>query len=277
MGKFFEKTVAGIGSLLLQVIFTQEVAQKKGYLQSLDPRVKVISLIILLLTVNLVHQFLSLVLIYVFILFLAVVSSVPMVFFLKRVWLFLPFFTGIIVLPLIFNIVTPGTTLLELVNLPAFHINLSITVPGLLTAFNIIFRVAVSVSLVVLVILSTPWYDLLKSLQVLFVPQVFVVILGMTYRYIFVLLQTVNNMFLSRKSRLVGRVSGRENRKWLASLIGTLFAKSFVQSEEIYLSMQSRGYRNKIVTLDSFQLESHDLLFLSGCLILCVNIILFIK
>lgn len=233
MGKFFEKTVAGIGSLLLQVIFTQEVSQKKGYLQSLDPRVKVISLIILLLTVNLVHKFLSLVLIYVFILFLAIVSSIPMKFFLKRVWLFLPFFTGIIVFPLIFNIVTPGTTLLELVNLPALHINLSITVPGLLTAFNIIFRVAVSVSLVVLAVLSTPWYDLLKSLQVLFVPQVFVVILGMTYRYIFVLLQTVNNMFLSRKSRLAGRVSGRENRKWLASLIGTLFARSFVQSEEI--------------------------------------------
>ena len=277
MGKFFEKTVAGIGSLLLQVIFTQEVSQKKGYLQSLDPRVKVISLIILLLTVNLVHKFLSLVLIYVFILFLAIVSSIPMKFFLKRVWLFLPFFTGIIVFPLIFNIVTPGTTLLELVNLPALHINLSITVPGLLTAFNIIFRVAVSVSLVVLAVLSTPWYDLLKSLQVLFVPQVFVVILGMTYRYIFVLLQTVNNMFLSRKSRLAGRVSGRENRKWLASLIGTLFARSFVQSEEIYLSMQSRGYRNKIVTLDSFKLESHDLLFFSGCLILCVNIILFVK
>jgi len=99
----------------------------------------------------------------------------------------------------------------------------------------------------------------------------------MTYRYIFVLLQTVNNMFLSRKSRLAGRVSGRENRKWLASLIGTLFARSFVQSEEIYLSMQSRGYRNKIVTLDSFKLDSHDLLFFSGCLILCVNIILFVK
>jgi energy-coupling factor transporter ATP-binding protein EcfA2 len=46
----------------------------------------------------------------------------------------------------------------------------------------------------------------LKALRVLRVPVVFVVILAMTYRYVFVLLWTVHDMFEARQSRLVGRL-----------------------------------------------------------------------
>ena len=36
-------------------------------------------------------------------------SQLSLSFFVKRVWLFIPIFTGIVVLPATFNFVTPGT------------------------------------------------------------------------------------------------------------------------------------------------------------------------
>ena len=51
--------------------------------------------------------------------------------------------------------------------------------------------------------LTTPWADLLKSLRAIRVPQVFVLVLSMTYRYIFLFLHTTNGMFEARKSRVV--------------------------------------------------------------------------
>ena len=47
-------------------------------------------------------------------------------------------------------------------------------------------------------------------------PDVFILILGMTYRYIYLLLHTANDMFLSRKSRMVGRLNGSEDRRMIA-------------------------------------------------------------
>src|SRR5262249_1993138 len=135
----------------------------------------------------------------------ALASQVPMGFYLKRAWLFMPFFTGIIALPALFNVFTPGPALLTLIATPSF--TLSVTLPVVVTAAFLLLRVGASVSIGVLLVLTTRWASLLKALHVLHVPQVFVLILGMTYRYIYVLLQSANDMFLARKSRVVGRVS----------------------------------------------------------------------
>ena len=56
-------------------------------------------------------------------------------------------------------------------------------------------------------VLCTPWSYLLKALRVLRLPVVLVVVLGMTYRYIFLLLRNAHDMFTSRKSRMVGRLT----------------------------------------------------------------------
>ena len=55
----------------------------------------------------------------------------------------------------------------------------------------------------ILLVLTTPWADVLKSLQALRVPaQVFVLLLSMTYRYIFLFFRTTNGLFEARKSRM---------------------------------------------------------------------------
>ena len=192
---------------------------------------------------------------YVLTLILGLASAIPAAFLIKRVWLALPFFTGVIALPALF--MTPGPAL---VHLP---LGLVITRTGLTTVLFLLLRVSTSVSLTLLLVLTTPWNTVLSALGVLRVPDVFILILGMTYRYIYLLLHTANDMFLSRKSRVVGRLSTSENQKILAAASATLLSQSLNMSSEVYLAMQSRGFRGSMVTLKPFRMGPRDWAWLS--------------
>ncbi len=245
-----ERTLADITHTLEQSLFAEEIARRQGLLQSLDPRVKVVSIILLLIAVSLSRSLAVIVGLYLVTLMLAWLSSVPMGFFVKRVWLFMPFFTGIVAIPAFF--ITPGPPLAYL------PLGLVITRTGAMTALFLLLRVSTSVSLAVLLVLTTPWNSVLKALGVLRVPDVFVLILGMTFRYIYLLLHTTNNMLLSRKSRIVGQLSGADERRLIAASAGTLLSKSLHVSGEVYLSMQSRGFRDYPRTMDTFKMRSQD-------------------
>jgi cobalt/nickel transport system permease protein len=255
---FFEKTLNDITGTLEQTLFAEEIARENGLLQSLDPRAKLIGALALLIAISASHNLLVILSLYLLTLPMAVASHVPMGFYLKRVWLFMPFFTGVVALPALFNPFTPGTPIITLIDLASPRMYLAITLPGVITASFLLLRVGASVSIGVLLILTTRWAVLLKALRVLRVPQAFVLILGMTYRYIYVLLHTMNNMFLARKSRLIGRVSGSEDRRWLTASMGVLFAKSYRLSDEVYLAMQSRGFRGEAQVMQTLTWRGID-------------------
>jgi cobalt/nickel transport system permease protein len=247
---FIERTLVDINNTLEQSVFAEKIAQQKGLLQALDPRLKVVSMVMLLIAVSLSRQLAVIAVLYFCALILAAVSAVPLGFFIKRVWVFIPFFTGVIALPALF--ITPGPTLF---NLP---LGLVITHTGALTALFLLLRVGTSVSFTVLFILTTQWNSVLKALGVLRVPDVIILVLGMTYRYIHLLLHTANDMFLSRKSRILRRMSGAEERHLTAATAGTLLGKSLQLSSEVHLAMESRGYRGYPRTMDRFHMYWFD-------------------
>ena len=259
---FLEKTLNDVTNLLEQSLFADEIARQSGLLQSLDPRAKLIGALGLLIAVSASHNLIVIAALYTLTLPVAAASRVPMGFYLKRVWMFMPFFTGIVALPALFNVFTPGAPLVTLVDLASPRVYLTITQPGVVTAAFLLLRVGASVSIAVLLILTTRWATLLKAVRVLHVPQAFVLILGMTYRYIYVLLHAANNMFLARKSRAVGRISGGEDRRWLAASLGTLFSKSYELSDQVYLAMQSRGFRGEAQVMDALVWRGVDWLWL---------------
>jgi cobalt/nickel transport system permease protein len=245
-----EKTLADLAQALEQSLFAEAIARRTGLLQSIDPRVKVLATLALLIAVGLSRSLIVLVGLYGVTLVLAWRSAVPVGFFVKRVWLFMPFFTGLIALPALF--ITPGP---PLVLLP---LGLAVTRPGILTASFLLLRVSTSVSLGVLLMLTTAWPTLLKALSVLRVPEGFILILGMTYRYIYLLLRLAEDMFLSRQSRVVGRLKPADERRMLAASVGMLLNKTLHLSSEVYLAMQSRGYRGEARILDTFQMRMQD-------------------
>ncbi|HZQ10133.1 MAG TPA: cobalt ECF transporter T component CbiQ [Anaerolineae bacterium] len=265
---FLEKSLAGFTDALEQSLFAEEIARQAGLLQGLDPRVKLLGALALLIAVSFSRNLVVIVAIYLLTLPMAALSRVPLGFYFKRVWVFMPFFTGLIALPALLNIFTPGPALITLLDIAQPRIYLAITLPGVITAAFLLVRVGTSVSITVLLILTTRWTVLLRALRVLHMPQAFVLILGMTYRYIFVLLHTANDMFLARKSRLLGRVSSAEDRSWLTASMGVLLTKSYGLSEDVYLAMQSRGFRGEVLVLDTFAMTRRDwvwlFLFLAG-------------
>ncbi len=245
-----ERTLIDINDTLEQTVFAETIARQKGLLQALDPRLKAIALVMLLFAVSLSREITVLVALYCFALILAAASAVPLGFFIKRVWLFIPFFTGIVALPALF--ITPGPIL---VHLP---FGTAITRTGAMTALFLLLRVGTSVSFAVLFVLSTPWNNVLRALGVLRVPDVIVLVLGMTYRYIHLLLHSAADMFLSRKSRVLRRMSGAEERRMIAATSATLLGKSLQLSSEVYLAMESRGYRGYPRTIDRFHMQQRD-------------------
>ena len=263
-GNFIERSLANLVRKMERAIFAEELARTDGFLQNLDPRVKIIGLLALIIDVTLARNFFTIVLIFAFAIILAVLSNVPVRTLATRAWLSALTFTGLIAVPVLF--ITPGDALFQIP-----FINWTITNQGLTSAFYLISRVETTVTLSLLLVLCTLWTQVLKALRILRVPVVFVVILGMTYRYIFVMLETAQNMFEARQSRMIGELDGRESRRIAAASVGVLLTKSFYLNSEVYLAMQSRGFRGEVHTLNDFTMDGKDwaalILFLSAAII----------
>jgi len=195
---------------------------------------------------------------------LAAASKLSLSFFVKRVWLFIPIFTGIIVLPATLNVITPGPIVVPLGSW--FGYPLGLTSQGLTAAGLIVTRVATSISLVVLLTLTTPWAKLLAALRALFVPRMFILVLGMAYRYLFHLLTAVTDMYTARKARSVGRDrEAMTGRAFVASSAGALFGKAHALSEEVHMAMVARGYTGNPRTISTFRVRTLDIEFALAC------------
>ena len=262
---FVDKTIAGSASLLRRTMFADDVATGGGLLQRIDPRVKILSLVGLLIVASLVHHIPVLVVMYLATIPLAVMSQLSVGFFVKRVWLFIPIFTGVVVLPATFSFITDGHIVVPLGHW--FGHRVGLTSEGLRSAALIVTRVATSISLVVLLTLTTPWVELLAALRALRVPRMFILVTGMAYRYLFHLLDSVTDMYTARKARMVGRdtdvVAGRA---FVGASAGALFGKAHALSEEVYSAMIARGYNGNARTINRFRLGVHDLFWLAGCI-----------
>jgi cobalt/nickel transport system permease protein len=262
---WLEHSVAGIAESIERAVFTEELARQPGWLQRVDPRAKVVMFLLAVIAASASTSLAILVLLYVVVLAVARASRLPFDFFVKRVWLGIPLFAGIVILPSIFFAAGP-----RLVALDAGPLHVGLSAQGLWGAAVFIARVGVSVSLAVLLVLTTPWADVLKSLHALKVPQVFVLVLSMTYRYIFLFLHTLNGMFEARKSRLVARLGGGEDRRWITRSMGALMSRSFKMSNDVYAAMLARGFTGEIRTYSTYRMRSSDWVALAATLVVAV-------
>lgn len=243
-GSFLNKTLSGASGLLRQAMFAEDIAAQRGLLQRIDARVKVAGTLLLLVATALVHHLPLLIACYLGTLALAAASGLSIGFFIKRVWLFIPIFTGIVVLPATLSFITPGHIVLPLGTWFGHHVG--VTRQGLTGAGIIIVRVATSISLVVLLTLTTVWTRLLSALRSLFVPRLFVAVLAMTYRYLFHLLNAVTDMYTARKARTVGRDDVAGGRRFVSASAGALFGRAIALADEVHMAMISRGYRGEM-------------------------------
>jgi cobalt ECF transporter T component CbiQ len=246
-----ERSLASFVDALEHAFYAEESAKKNGLLQKLDPRVKIAAVFPLIVIAALARRLGVIAALFATAVVLALLSGVPLATLAKRVWLGVLTFTGFISFPALF--LTPG---LAIYTLPL--LGWSVTEQGLRAAMYLIMRAETAATFSVLLVLCTPWSFVLKALRVLRLPIVLVVILGMTYRYIFLFLRNAHDMFMSRKSRLVGHLDGREQRRAATASAGVLMSKTIQLSGDVYLAMRSRGFQGEVYVLDEFQTHWFD-------------------
>jgi cobalt/nickel transport system permease protein len=266
---FVEKTITGGADVVRQALFSEDIASRRGLLQAIEPRVKLLTMLALLIAAAFVRHAPVLLSLYLVTLVLAVCSQLRLSFFVRRVWLFVPLFTGLVVAPATLNLVTHGQIVVPLGTW--FGHPVGLTRQGLEAAALIVSRVALSISLVVLLTLTTPWNRLLASLRTLWVPRVFVQVLGMTYRYLFHLVNGVGEMYTARTARTVRRnpdvVKGRA---FVAATAGALFGRTHALSEEVHLAMVARGFTGSTRLLRPLRPRAGDAIWAAACLALIV-------
>jgi cobalt ECF transporter T component CbiQ len=253
---FLERTLASFVHALERALYAEELAKANGLLQRLDPRIKVVGVLALVIAVAVAHKLWVIGAVFIIALILAVCSRVPLIILIERVWIPVLLFTGIIALPA--PMVIPGR---EVWRLPG--LGWPVTAQGLASAGYLVTRVETAATLSVLLILCTPWSHVLKALRVLRVPVIIVAILGMAYRYIFLLLESAHDMLESRRSRMVGVLEGPERRRVAAASVGVLMSRTLQLGSDVYNAMLARGFRGEVYVLDNFQTAPFDWLMLA--------------
>ena len=246
---FLESTAMRFARAITRAMLSDKTARRRGLVQALDPRVRVVGLLSLVVAVTLCRKMTAVAALFVVAFAFALLSKIDLLILVKRVWLVVLVFTGIIALPAIF--LTPGTAVGDIAGAP-------VTQQGLRAAGMLILRVEAAVTFTTVLILCTPWPHVLKALRALLLPREIIAMLAMTHRYIFLLVETATQMFDSRRSRTVGVLAGAERRRMAARTAGVLLSKSVSLSEEVYLAMQSRGFRGDVQVLSEFHLSVWD-------------------
>ncbi len=270
------KTISDIFRFFEECLINDSIAKRNGLLQSLDPRIKLISILALIVAVAMTRDLRLLAIVYVLTLVFAWASRIELGFFIKRVWVFIPIFAGIIMIPILFNVFMPGDALVTLATLgPGAYFGpfalppvITITVQGTMLALTFILRVATCVSASVLLFLTTPRDLIFKSLRSLKVPKVYVLTLDMCYRYIFLFTGMVKDFYMAKKSRAIKTLPLIEEQKWVGGRVGYTLIKSLNMSEKVHGAMISRGFNGDIKLMHTYSIHRRDY-------VACVSVLAF--
>ncbi|MCD4741956.1 MAG: cobalt ECF transporter T component CbiQ [Desulfobacteraceae bacterium] len=99
------------------------------------------------------------------------------------------------------------------------------------------------------------------AMQKLNVPQKFVFLLLMTYRYIFVIGEEYQKLFRAAKIRGFVSKTNIHSYKTYAYLAGMLFVRASMRAKRVHQAMICRGFNGQFHTIDKFSLDKLSIIF----------------
>jgi cobalt ECF transporter T component CbiQ len=235
--------------------YTQwELASGKGFLHELDTRIKVGFWLFFIIIISLKKHILPELGIFFTVFILVVLSRVNLINFYKKIFLLGFLFGFLIAFPSALNVITHGKVLIPIITLSkaydfwVYHIPevIGFTREGASVVAMLTLRVLNSLSVSFLILYTTPFPEIIKALKVLKVPDTFLIIISLAYKYIFIFARTVTDMHLAKKSRLIGEVNRAEARNWVAGRIAFLFKKTQLKCDDVFKAMIGRGFSGEI-------------------------------
>ena len=229
--------------------FLDPYQPRASLVHTLDPRVKFILTVAFIFTSALtpLDAWPVFILLFSILLVVEILSDLGVVYVLKRSLLALPFVLA--ALPLIFTV--EGTPLLSFALGPWV---LTISAAGVERLLGVGLKSWLSLQAAILMSSTMPFPDLLLAMRSVKVPRLLVAIVGLMWRYLFVLADEGLRLIRARAAR-----SGQSDQSGLKSggsilwrahvtggMAGNLFLRGFERSDRIYMAMLSRGYDGEV-------------------------------
>ena len=228
-----------------------------SYIHKIDPRIKIISTVIMILSIILTPpvSFYSFLLYALLIACLVFLSKIPFGFVLKRSLVVFPF----VVLAACF---IPFFKEGEIAGGYSFGaLRVQVTYAGLTIFWNIFIKAYLSILCMALLAASTGFPSLLKGLEKLKVPGLLIMIFSFMYRYFFIIIDELMKMKQAKDSRSIGG-SRWFHIKVFANMIGMLFVRAYERGEKVYIAMCSRGFTGAIRLVNPIAVKRSDVYFL---------------
>jgi cobalt/nickel transport system permease protein len=242
------------------IVYNEKYSSLNGIIQNIDSRVKIFSFITLVLMAILARSIITLMILMTVTFLLSIISKIPLKFFVIRTS-FIPLLVTVIALPLLF--ITPGN--------PIFTLNsISITIEGIYKALFFTLRVWTCANSLILLTLTTRFSSIINAMEKLKIPKIFTMMISITYRFIFLSINEAYRMLLAKESRTIKKESRLKAMKSLASMIGTLFIRSYERGERVYLAMMARDYKVSTRNLNKTSINGKDVIFVSIITFICI-------
>ena len=274
---YADKTLQRISAFFSRSLLREETARRPGVLQGVDPRARLVAVVVFLISVSLArsipvlldHAALPLVAI--------VLSRIRVKELLGAGFLLAFLFSAVMAAPATLNVLSGGQVILPLLSKEqGWHLGpyvlpgvIGVSREGLLTAATFLLRVLASVAAVLCLTLSTRWVDLLRGLRSLRLPPLFLQVVGMTVRYLHAFHRQSEETHLGKKSRSVCRAPTAVEQAWVGSRIANAWDRGLHLMEEVSDAMTSRGFKGEARFPPGSRFRARDWGFLAVVILLC--------
>ena len=278
---FLDKTIVNSAKAVKSIYLQSENASRENLIQKINPHVKFISLIYIAIVISIVNNLYAQLLISGFVFLLYILAGLGILQVYRKIF-FLAFIFGlIVVLPASLNVITPGKIIFNLIrfNRPSHFLiydipqNIGFTENGIQVVSLVFLRVLNSVSFALLIVFTTPFPSFIKSFKVIGVPDTFLMIISLAYKFIFILSRTIEETYFALKSRLSSNIKSNSIRKLVSGRIFFIFKRSVIVYENTYYAMVSRGYNGKVKLHSQNHFTIRD--FIAVALVVAVGFVIF--
>jgi len=244
--------MANMQSKIQEIYSLEQLSGRKSAVHDRHPLVKLLSAFVYIVLVVSFgrHEFGRLIPFIFYPVVLMALSETPWSLVLRRVAIAIPF----CLLAGISNIIFDRAI--------AFSVGGIAVSAGVVSFFSILFRTFLCVTAVLILVAVTPVSQLSNQLRRLRVPDLFVTLFEMVYRYIGVLLDEASTMYTAYMLRSTEH-KGLHIRH-MGSFVGQLLIRSYDRAERVYNAMKCRGYPGRDTRKIKAPLSGADYVYLAA-------------
>jgi cobalt/nickel transport system permease protein len=148
----------------------------------------------------------------------------------------------------------------------------SIITGNLRNSTMIIIKVIITILIINILSYSTKWDKIARALRLFFVPDIFILVLEITLKYIYILGEAALEMLYALKLRTVG--GSRDKYSSISGIIGNLFLKSKEMGDEMYSAMECRGFTGEYTSKTDLKIGVPESIYIMAHAVLIIAFIL---